>query len=257
MRHRIDGRIDAAHAAAEGLAGKGIHAEGDPVALADLGVIGLGDTHEYFHGDYLLDGEDGTGHSVHVTAIVVAGSDDAVDRRTEYGVLEQVVVAALADLVVELGGFVVALGETALLIELLEAPELGLGVDKTQLSLVELDTVHLRQDLACGHEIPYLDIYLLDAAAALGSDVVDSVGLDGGRIAAILTYVLKGGRQHLHGLPDGLRSFIGSLLVVLFLGAACEREGRKRYDANLLHFVVFSAVKSAPTVLSSAALATR
>ena len=103
----------------------------------------------------------------------------------------------------------------------------------------------VRKYLAFADVVPYLDIDSLDAAAALGGDVVDRKCLNGGGIDAVLLNILLGGGHDLNCLGlrlRGLGGCCGLALGVLVLGAAGDREGCEGYYDELFHFAMGSVV---------------
>ena len=200
MRRRFHSGIDLVHLARYRLARQGIGYDTHLLAYLHLGVVGFGHAHEELDRSDLLHRENGGRHGVHVAAVVVAGGDHAGDGAAQDGVLLQVVASGLGNVVLQFHGFIVALGDAALLVQLLKAFELGFSVGQLQLLLGELNLVHLGQDLALGHERTHVNVDFLDTVAALRGDVVNRESLHSGGIDLRLGDLLL---LHFgHGYPD-------------------------------------------------------
>ena len=103
---------------------------------------------------------------------------------SENGVLQEVLVVGLADLVAELGGLEVGLGDAAFLVQALQTGVFHLVVLDLEFQLVQLVAVHLGEDLALDDIVAHLHVDLADTGAGLGHDIVRGVCLDGRGIGA-------------------------------------------------------------------------
>ena len=244
----IHRRIEADNGAGEGPARQGVGGQADLVAALDAGVVGLGNGDQELDRSDLLDGVDGLGHGVEVAAVVVAGRHDAAHGRAQDRVLQQVLVAALRHLESKFERLEVRLGHAAFLEELLHAGEFGLVVLEAEGRLVELDAVHLGEDLAGRHEVADLDVEFLDAAARLRGDVVDHVGLDGGGVDRLLGDRLPGGGGdgHDRGLVRHARHRIGGHAGFLLAAGAQQRAAGHSYQNLLIHCHTFYSVGHCP-----------
>ena len=224
MRQRIDGRIEAVDLALKRAAGQGVDGDIHLVALLDEGVFALGDAHEELHRRHLLDREERGRHREHVADVEVAGGDIAGQRAAEDGVLLEILVVGLAELVAELGGLEVGLGDAALFVEALQTGVLDLVILDLQGQLVELEAVHFGEHLALADIVADLDVDLADTAALLGHDVVGRIGLDRARIGADLRHARIADGQ---GLDEGRLLLRGSILGFGRIAPAAGRDGQR------------------------------
>ena len=224
MGSGIDGGVLERYGSGELLAGQSIEGDDGLVALLHLGVVVLRYVDEQLHGADLLYSEDGcTG--IEVTIVIVAGSDDTVDRTQELGILHDVVVLALSYLERHLHVVKLGLRHTAYGIELFHAGEVNFLVLNLQGQLLQVGSIHLHELLSFAHVVAHLYKDLVDTTGSLRSDVVLHLGLYGTYIVAHLIYGAHCHLSHLHG---GLHlfGFDGSLCCLTLAATSSQQHGQ-------------------------------
>ena len=163
----VDGGIDNLDGGREGLVGIDVAVDVHFHALLDEGIVGLGDVDDGFESADLGEGEDGrTG--VHLAVLVVLGTDDTAELRTDKGVL---ILEALGLHQLVIAGFclvVYLLADAAGGLEGGHAVKLGLGAGKVDTGGVELGLVHADKHGAFLHTAADLDIDMFDVAGDAG-----------------------------------------------------------------------------------------
>ena len=149
-------------------------------ALLHLREVSLGNVDDGLQTADLGEGEDG-GAGIHLTVLIVLGTDDAGKLGLDEGVLVLEAFCLHKLVVTRLGLVVYLLADTAALLQCAHTVKLGLGGRKVDTGGVELGLVHTHKHGTFLHTAAHLDIDMLNMAGDRGGYVHSLIAFKGGR----------------------------------------------------------------------------
>ena len=234
----VDRRIDAGDAAGKFAALESIESDVDGHASAYERQVALADVDDDLDGRReLTDGEHGL-IACHVARVIVAGGDDAVDRRYELSVLEQIVILTAGGVELSLELVDGLLGAGANLEELHGAVILALDLVEIDFRLGDVGSVHDDESLAASDRVADFDGNRFDAVGCRRRYVVDVFGLDIGSVFFNLRHAFDSYSADLD-LRQLVFDFCDGAFVVIAAGGHnhCERHDIIRF--HLHHGILY------------------